>query len=88
MGWSLEEETLKKFSAGLVAGALALSANTATAQLGPKDGAGLPPTDLERVKVGDMAPDFSLRSKDGDVITLSSFRGKEAVVLVFYRGHW
>lgn len=68
---------------------LALSAGaTAAQQLGPKDGAGLPPTDLERIKLGDTAPDFSLKSKDGEVVTLSSFRGRKAVVLVFYRGHW
>lgn len=58
------------------------------AQVGPKDGAGLPPTDLERVKIGDKAPDFTLVNMDGKKITLSSYRGKKNVVLVFYRGHW
>ena len=56
--------------------------------LGPKDGAGLPPTDLERVARGKTAPDFTLESKDGAQVTLSSFRGRKNVVLVFYRGHW
>lgn len=56
--------------------------------LGPKDGAGLPPTDLARVAVGSPAPDFTLESKDGGTVTLSSFRGQKNVVLVFYRGHW
>ncbi len=56
--------------------------------LGPKDGHDLPPTDLDRVAVGDMAPDFSLRALSGDVITLSDLRGDKNVVLVFYRGHW
>ncbi len=56
--------------------------------LGPKDGAGLPPSDLDRVTVGSMAPDFSLASLAGPVITLSDYRGKKNVVLVFYRGHW
>jgi cytochrome oxidase Cu insertion factor (SCO1/SenC/PrrC family) len=55
---------------------------------GPKDGAGLPPTDLARVAVGSPAPDFTLESKDGAIVTLSSFRGRKNVVLVFYRGHW
>jgi peroxiredoxin len=59
----------------------------AIAQLGPKDGAGLPATDLERVKVGQAAPDFTLPSHDGKNISLSDYRGKN-VVLVFYRGHW
>lgn len=58
------------------------------AQLGPKDKAGLRPTDLERVNVGDMAPDFTLENMDGRAISLSDFRGKKNVVLVFYRGHW
>jgi cytochrome oxidase Cu insertion factor (SCO1/SenC/PrrC family) len=57
-------------------------------ELGPKDGKQLPPADLNRVKVGDEAPDFSLEDQDGRVVTLSSFRGKKAVVLVFYRGKW
>jgi len=58
------------------------------ASLGPKDGAGLPPTDLGRVAVGRPAPDFTLESKDGGTVMLSSFRGRKDVVLVFYRGHW
>ncbi len=31
---------------------------TAHGQLGPKDRANLKPTELERVKIGDKAPDF------------------------------
>ena len=57
-------------------------------QLGPVDGHDLAPTDLERVAVGMMAPDFSLETISGDTLTLSSFRGKQNVLLVFYRGHW
>jgi peroxiredoxin len=38
--------------------------------------------------VGAPAPDFTLESKDGVAVTLSSFRGRKDVVLVFYRGHW
>jgi hypothetical protein len=56
--------------------------------LGPRDGAGLPPTELDRVTIGSAAPDFTLESKDGAIVTLSSFRGRKNVVLVFYRGHW
>jgi len=56
--------------------------------LGPKDGRDLPAVDLDRVKVGDAAPDFSLESYAGPVVTLSDFRGKKNVVLVFYRGYW
>ena len=35
-------------------------------------------------RVGDVAPDFKLKTKDGSrEITLSSFKGKRPVVLVF-----
>jgi cytochrome oxidase Cu insertion factor (SCO1/SenC/PrrC family) len=57
-------------------------------QLGPVDGHDLPPTDLDRVVVGDTAPDFSLEALSGDMYKLSGFRGVKNVVLVFYRGHW
>ena len=36
------------------------------------------------LKVGDTAPDFTLRDTDGNDVTLSSFRGKKNVVLAFY----
>lgn len=56
--------------------------------LGPKDGPTDPPTDLERVKVGDLAPDFTLEALDGRRLTLSGYRDQKNVVLVFYRGFW
>lgn len=34
--------------------------------------------------IGDQAPDFSLVNQFGETITLSSFRGKKNVVIVFY----
>lgn len=57
-------------------------------ELGPKDGEGLPATELDRVGVGDEAPDFTLEALSGDTVTLSDLRGDHNVVLVFYRGHW
>jgi peroxiredoxin len=36
------------------------------------------------VNVGDEAPDFTLRNQFKDEVTLSGFRGKKNVVLVFY----
>jgi peroxiredoxin len=33
---------------------------------------------------GDMAPDFTLPSTVGDKVTLSDYRGKKSVVLLFY----
>jgi len=56
--------------------------------LGPRDGRDLPATELDRVAVETMAPDFSLATLSGDTVTLSEFRGARNVVLVFYRGHW
>ena len=67
---------------------LLISLTTVYAQLGPKDGANLKATDVDRVKVGDKAPDFTLENMDGKKISLSDFQGRKNVVLVFYRGHW
>ncbi|MFT4926269.1 MAG: peroxiredoxin Q/BCP [Phenylobacterium sp.] len=40
------------------------------------------------LKVGDMAPNFSLASTDGNTYTLSQFKGKEAVVIAWFpRAH-
>src|SRR4051812_16708769 len=36
------------------------------------------------VEVGDEAPDFTLRDQNNEEITLSSFRGTKAVLLIFY----
>ena len=36
------------------------------------------------LKVGDMAPDFTLTATNGQKIKLSDFRGKKAVVLAFF----
>lgn len=71
----------------LVAGLAAPLAAQAPA-LGPKDGAGLAATDTGRVSVGSLAPDFTLEALSGPPVTLSQFRGKQDVILVFYRGHW
>ncbi len=67
---------------------LILSIAPSYAQLGPTDGGNLQPTDLDRVKVSDTAPDFTLENLDGARISLSDFRGRKNVVLVFYRGQW
>jgi peroxiredoxin (alkyl hydroperoxide reductase subunit C) len=56
--------------------------------LGPKNGPTSPPADLGRVKVGDPAPDFTLEALDGRFFTLSDYRGKKNIILVFYRGWW
>ena len=37
-----------------------------------------------KLKVGDMAPDFTLNDTTGKQVKLSDFRGKKNVVLAFY----
>jgi len=39
-----------------------------------------PPT----IKVGDMAPNFTLTDQNGNKVTLADFRGKKNVALAFY----
>jgi cytochrome oxidase Cu insertion factor (SCO1/SenC/PrrC family) len=68
--------------------ALLMFSSPAFAQLGPKDGADLAPTDLNRIRVGQPAPDLTLEDAEGKAIALSSFQDKKSVVLVFYRGYW
>ena len=34
--------------------------------------------------IGELAPDFTLSNQFGEEVTLSQYRGKKAVVLVFY----
>lgn len=38
----------------------------------------------EPLNLGDLAPDFTLRDQHGQSVTLSSFRGQKAVLLVFF----
>ena len=82
--------SFSRFAVNAVAmlGVAASGAAQERPKLGPTDGVGLPPMDTGRVAVGTMAPDFVLEAKDGGTVTLSQFRGKKIVVLVFYRGHW
>ena len=40
------------------------------------------------VKVGDMAPDFTLKNTSGSEVSLSSLLDGGPVVLSFYRGRW
>lgn len=43
-----------------------------------------PPTVKTHLKVGDPAPEFSLRASDGKTYKLSDFKGKKNVVLAIY----
>jgi cytochrome oxidase Cu insertion factor (SCO1/SenC/PrrC family) len=42
------------------------------------------PAPYDKLKVGDMAPDFTLTDTKGVKVKLSDFRGKNNVVLAFY----
>ncbi len=37
-----------------------------------------------KVKVGDMAPDFTLTDQNGNKVSLHDFKGKKNVALAFY----
>jgi AhpC/TSA family len=68
----------KRHSAILTAGLLLVMATGLFAQ--SKEDSGMP-------KVGDMAPDFTLKHFDGNdlkEVKLSDYRGKKNVVLAFY----
>ncbi len=67
-----------KRSLSKLAVALLLAAAYAVA-LGPQ---ATPPR--THLKVGDMAPDFSLPDQNGQTVRLSDFQGKQGVVLAFY----
>jgi cytochrome oxidase Cu insertion factor (SCO1/SenC/PrrC family) len=43
-----------------------------------------PPPVKTHLKVGDRAPDFTLRATDGKTYKLSDFKGKKNVVLAIY----
>jgi len=64
----------------LLAGALIVTGASPTFAQTKKEGSGMP-------KVGDMAPDFTLKHFDGNNlkdVKLSAYRGKKNVVLAFY----
>src|SRR3954468_3942891 len=46
--------------------------------------AGKAQTPAPELKVGDMAPDFSLPASDGKTYQLSDFKGKKAVVIAWF----
>ena len=42
------------------------------------------PSDGQTLEVGDTAPDFNLVGVSGDEISLSDYKGKKIVILIFY----
>ncbi|MEI6046645.1 MAG: peroxiredoxin [Chloroflexota bacterium] len=41
---------------------------------------------MAKLRVGDVAPDFTLSDQSGNSVKLAEFRGQSAVVLIFYPG--
>jgi len=41
-------------------------------------------TPVPKVKVGDVAPDFTLTDQNGNKVSLHDFKGKKNVALAFY----
>jgi cytochrome oxidase Cu insertion factor (SCO1/SenC/PrrC family) len=62
---------------------LALFSIAALAQQPPATAQPKPPAKTH-LKVGDAAPDFTLRATDGKAYKLSDFKGKKNVVLAIY----
>jgi AhpC/TSA family protein len=46
------------------------------------------PASRPLVAVGASVPDFTLPDAAGRPVSLSDYRGKKPVILVFYRGYW
>lgn len=76
----------RKFSALALAGLLAIAAGPSwEAQSVESSGV----VRSAPVGIGDPAPDFRLPDQDGRPQSLATERAKrDAVVLIFYRGHW
>ena len=73
---------MKKFLLVLMAAAAFVTSAFGQAAPTPTPAAPAPPT--THLKVGDMAPDFTLIDTNRKSVKLSDFRGKKQVVLAFY----
>lgn len=69
---------LEKGIAGFAAGLVLLGGSLGVAQ----QGKAAPPE--PKVKVGDVAPDFTMTDQNGKEVSLRDFRGKKNVALAFY----
>src|SRR5262249_19512313 len=50
------------------------------------DASGLP-ADAHELKIGDAAPDFSLKGVDGKIYTLANFKSARLLMVVFLSNH-
>jgi hypothetical protein len=79
----MQKKITNVFAASLLAGVLALASRPAAGQNKPETGS----SSISLPKVGEMAPDFTLKYFDGSDlkdISLSQYRGKKNVVVAFY----
>lgn len=76
---------LKKiFALGLLMLVLSLTALAQQPSQQPAQQAAAPPAIKTHLKVGDIAPDFTLPGTDGKTYKLSDFKGKKTVVLAIF----
>src|SRR2546430_5450714 len=54
---------------------------------GPKDLEAEMPADAHRLKIGDAAPDFSLKGVDGKTYSLADFKDAKVLMVVFLSNH-
>lgn len=78
------------YGAVLVCAALLLGAckNDPVAETSLEQAEGYSDVSGVTLKVGEPAADFTLADSNGKTTTLSNFRGKSNVMLIFYRGNW
>jgi cytochrome oxidase Cu insertion factor (SCO1/SenC/PrrC family) len=70
--------------AGIVAAGLAGACGDASAPSGDKNAASSTIPSPRSLSAGDPAPEFSLPGSDGKQYSLASYRGRQAVVLVWF----
>ena len=82
---------MKRVFTMAILGALATTASAQTGQsplAPPKPPPASPPGTVQKLKLGDKAPDFGLPNGDGKLVVLSEYTQRSPVVLIFYRGFW
>jgi cytochrome c biogenesis protein CcmG/thiol:disulfide interchange protein DsbE len=70
-------------SLAVPAGVLALIVSRGDSGTSPTPTTNIAPIDAHKARVGSRAPDFALRSTDGNTVTLSGLRGRPVVIVFF-----